>query len=164
VNAKQPIVVVYEGMQNAPEVLSVVVDGPIKTLEDLKGKTIGLASDRDQITAQVVLDTAGISIDEVQTVVVGDSGPVVAKAVKDGQIAAYAAGINDTTVLSAFDIKMEDLTPPDVKINPANTFSVWKDRLDELRPDLEKFFRVWAMATAAGKIDRDTVAKMCQKS
>jgi NitT/TauT family transport system substrate-binding protein len=147
-------------MQNAPEVLSIVVDGPIKSLEDLKGKTIGLASDRDQVTAQVVLDTAGIDIEEVSTVVVGDSGPVVAKAIKDGAIQAYAAGINDTTVLAAFDIKMQDLTPAEVKINPANTFSVWKDRLDELRPSLEKFFRVWAMATRAGKLDRDTVAKM----
>ena len=160
VNAKLPIVVVYEAMQNAPEVLSIVVDGPIKSLEDLKGKTIGLASDRDQVTAQVVLDTAGIDIEEVNTVVVGDSGPVVAKAIKDGAVVAYAAGINDTTVLAAFDIRMQDLTPAEVKINPANTFSVWKDRLEELRPSLEKFFRVWAMATRAGKLDRDTVAKM----
>ena len=120
VNAKLPIVVVYEAMQNAPEVLSVVIGGPIKSLEDLKGKTIGLASDRDQVTAQVVLDTAGIDIEEVNTVVVGDSGPVVAKAIKDGAIEAYAAGINDTTVLAAFGIKMQDLTPPEVKINPAN--------------------------------------------
>jgi len=164
VNAKLPIVVVYEGMQNAPEVLSVVVDGPIKSLEDLKGQTIGLASDRDQVTAQVVLDTAGINVDDVETVVVGDSGPVVANALKDGSVVAYAAGINDTTVLAAFGIKMQDLTPAEVKINPANTFSVWKERLDELRPGLEKFFRVWSMATRAGKLDRATVAKMSKAS
>ena len=162
VNAKQPISVVYEAMQNAPEVLSVVVDGPIKSLEDLKGKTIGLASDRDQVTAQVVLDTAGISIDDVSTVVVGDSGVVVAKAIQNESVQAYAAGINDTTVLAAFGIVMQDLTPPEVKINPANTFSVWKPRLDEIRPQMEKFFRVWSMATRAGKLDRDTVAKMCK--
>ena len=164
VNEKLPIKVVYEAMQNAPEVLSVVVDGPIKTLEDLKGKTIGLASDRDQVTAQVVLGSAGISIDEVSTVVVGDQGPVVAKSLKDDSVQAYAAAINDTSVLAAFGIKMTDLTPPDLKLNPANTFSAWGPRLDELRPDLEKFFRVWAMATRAGKLDRDTVAKMSKAS
>lgn len=164
VNAKQPIVVVYEAMQSAPEVLSVVVGGPIKTLADLKGQTIGLASDRDQVTAQVVLDTAGISIDDVSTVVVSDQGPVVAKAIQDGAIVAYAAGINDTTVLAAFGIKMQDLTPPDVKLNPANTFSVWQPRLDELRPHLEKFFRIWAMATRSAKVDPETVAKMCKAS
>lgn len=162
VNAKQPIAVVYEAMQNAPEVLSIVVGGPYKTLEDLKGTTIGMASDRDQVTAQVVLGSAGIDIDEVTTVVVGDSGPVVAKAIKDNTISAYAAGINDTTVLAAFGIEMQDLTPPAIKINPANTFSVWKPRLDEIRPDLEKFFRVWSMATRAAKLDPETVAKMCR--
>jgi NitT/TauT family transport system substrate-binding protein len=61
VNAKQPISVVYEAMQNAPEVLAVPADSPIKDVSELKGKIIGLASDRDQVTAQVVLDTAGIS-------------------------------------------------------------------------------------------------------
>jgi NitT/TauT family transport system substrate-binding protein len=162
VNEKLPISVVYEGMQNAPEVLSVDVDGPIKTLEDLKGKTIGLASDRDQVTAAVALGSAGIGIDEVTTVVVGDSGPIVAKALQDKSIQAYAAGINDTTVLAAFGIKMQDLTPPDLKLNPANTFSVWKPRLEEIRPKMEKFFRVWSMATRAAKLDPDTVAKMCK--
>jgi NitT/TauT family transport system substrate-binding protein len=58
VNAKLPIRVVYEAMQNAPEVLSVAADSPIQSVADMKGKTIGLASDRDLITAQVVLDTA----------------------------------------------------------------------------------------------------------
>ena len=75
VKAQQPVAVVFEGMQYAPEVMIVREDSPIQSVADLKGKTIGLASDRDQITAQVALDTAGITIDEVETVVVGDPGP-----------------------------------------------------------------------------------------
>lgn len=164
VNAKLPIRVVYEAMQNAPEVLAVRDDSPIKSVAEMKGKTIGLASDRDQVTAQVVLDTAGISIDEVRTVVVGDTGPVMAKALRDNEIDALAAAINDMTTIEANGIKTRDITPPEVKINPANTFSVWEPRMEELRPHLEKFFRAWAMATAAGKIDRDAVAKMAAKS
>ena len=164
VNAKQPIKVIYEAMQNAPEVLAVVDTSDITSLDQLKGKVIGLASDRDQITAQVVLDTAGISIDEVQTVVVGDSGPVVAKALKDNQIQAIASAVNDLAVLAPMGIKTRDLTPPEVKVNPANTFSVWVPRMEELRPRLEKFFRVWAAATAAAKIDRDAVARICAKA
>jgi NitT/TauT family transport system substrate-binding protein len=164
VNAKLSIKVVYEAMQNAPEVLAVREDSPIKSVAELKGKTIGLASDRDQVTAQVVLDTAGISIDDVKTVVVGDAGPVMAKALRDNEIDAIAAAINDMTTIEANGIKTRDLTPPEVKINPANTFSIWEPRMEELRPDLEKFFRVWAMGTAAGKIDREAVAKMSAKS
>jgi ABC-type nitrate/sulfonate/bicarbonate transport system substrate-binding protein len=160
VNEKLPIKVVYEAMQSAPEGLFVPVDGPVKSIGDLKGKTIGMASDRDQVTVSIVLGSADVSADDVSTVVVSDQGPIVAKAFQDDAIQGYAAGVNDTTVLAAFGYKMQDLTPPDLKINPANTFSVWEPRLEELRPDLEKFFRVWAMATRAGKLDRDTVATM----
>lgn len=164
VNAKLTIKVVYEAMQNAPEVVAVRDDSPIQNVSELKGKTIGLASDRDQVTVQVVLDTAGISIDEVKTVVVGDTGPVMAKAFRDNSIDAIAAAINDLTTIESSGMKTRDITPAEVKINPANTFSVWEPRIEELRPHLEKFFLVWTMGTAAAKIDREAVSKMSAKS
>jgi len=81
----------------------------------------------------------------------------------DVPIAYHDEGL-DEEVLAAFGIKMHDLTPPDLKLNPANTFSVWGPRLDELRPDLEKFFRAYAMATRAAKVDPEAVAKMSKMS
>ena len=57
---------------------------------------------------------------------------------------------------------MRDLTPPRLKINPANTFTVLKSRVDELRPRLEKFLRVWAMATRAAKLDPERVSGLCR--
>jgi NitT/TauT family transport system substrate-binding protein len=162
-NAKQPVKVVYEAMQNAPEGLYVPEGGEVKTIADLKGKTIGLAGDRDRVTSEIVLQTAGMKGEDVSMVVVGTSGPVMAKALQENQVQAFSGAINDLTVVAAFGIKLTDLTPPEVKVNPANTFSVWGPREEELRPKLEKFFRVWAMATVAGKIDPETVARMCQK-
>ncbi len=159
---QQPIASVYESMQNAPDVLAVVVGGPIGSLADLKGQTIGLASERDLITAKLVLSTAGTDIQDVSTVVVGDRGPDVAKAIEQKRIVAYAASINDTTVLTAFGISMRDLTPPWLKINPANTFTVLNSRVDELRPRLEKFLRVWSMATRAAKLDPERVSSLCR--
>jgi len=159
---KLPVSAVYESMQHAPDVLAVAADGPINSLEDLKGQTIGLASERDRAAAKIVLDTAGIDTSEVSTVVVGDTGSVVAKAIRDEDIVAYAAGMNDTTVLAALGIEMRDLTPRELKANPANTFCVWSPRMDGLRPHLEKFFRVWAMATRSAKLDPQLVAGMCR--
>jgi NitT/TauT family transport system substrate-binding protein len=159
---QQPIASIYETMQRAPDVLAVVVGGPIGSLADLKGQTIGLASERDLLTAQLVLSTAGISIHDVSTVVVGDHGPDVARAIEQKRIVAYAASINDTTVLTAFGIRMRDLTPPQLKINPANTFTVLKSRVDELRPRLERFLRVWSMATRAAKLDPERVSSLCR--
>jgi hypothetical protein len=36
--------------------------------------------------------------------------------------------------------------------------------MEEKRDILQTFFKVWAMAAKAGKIDPETVAKMCQKA
>ena len=160
VKAQQPVAVVFEGMQYAPEVMIVREDSPIQSVADLRGKTIGLASDRDQITAQVALDTAGITIDEVETVVVGDSGPVLARSVRDNQVDVVAAAANDMTVLEANDIPSRDITPPEVSENPANSFVIHKDRIEELRPVVTAFLRAWAKGAEAAKIDRDAVAAM----
>jgi NitT/TauT family transport system substrate-binding protein len=159
---RQPIASIYESMQNAPDVLAVVADGPIGSLADLKGQTIGLASERDLVTARLVLGTAGIDIKDVSTVVVGDRGSDVARAIEQKRIAAYAASINDTTVLTAFGISLRDLTPPWLKINPANTFTVHNSRVDELRPRLEKFLRVWSMATRSARLEPAMVSSLCR--
>jgi NitT/TauT family transport system substrate-binding protein len=164
VRAQQPVKVVFEGMQYAPEVLIVRDDSPIQSVADLKGKTIGLASDRDQITAQVALDTAGITIDEVSTVVVGDSGPVLARAVRDSEVDVVAAAANDMTVLEANDIPSRDITPPEVSENPANSFVIAESRIEELRPTVTAFLRAWAKGAEAAKIDRDAVAAMARQS
>jgi NitT/TauT family transport system substrate-binding protein len=163
VNAQQPVAVVFEGMQYAPEVMIVREDSPIQSVADLKGKTIGLASDRDQITAQVALDTAGITIDEVETVVVGDSGPVLARAVRDSTVDVVAAAANDLTVLEANDIPSRDITPPEVSENPANSYVIHKDRIEELRPVVTAFLRAWAKGAEAAKVDRDAVAAILRE-
>jgi NitT/TauT family transport system substrate-binding protein len=163
VREKLPIKVVYEAMQNAPEGLFVPEGGEVKTLQELKGKTVGLASDRDQATTRIVLESVGMSIDDVKTVVVGNGGPVIAKAIRDKTVQGFAAAANDLAILASEGITFTDLTPPEIKVNPANTFSVWEPTLEEKRPMLEKFFKVWAMATHAGKVAPQIVAKMSKK-
>jgi ABC-type nitrate/sulfonate/bicarbonate transport system substrate-binding protein len=162
VDAGRPIAAVFESMQKAPDVLSVVDGGPIATLADLRGRTIGLASDRDLVTARLVLDTAGVDISEVRTIIVGDHGPAVAETIRSGQIDAYAASVNDVTVLVPLGIVLRDLTPPALKANPANSFCIEASRLEELRPQLGTFFRAWSMAIRAAKLDPEAVAAMCQ--
>lgn len=163
-NADQPIKVVFEGMQFAPEIVFVPADSEAQSVADLVGTTVGLASDRDQITLQVALDAVGHTIDEVSTVVVGDSGPVLATSLRDGRVSAIAAGVNDATVVAANGIPYRDVTPAQVRENPANSFVVYEPRLDELRPVIAKFLRAWAKGAEAAKIDREAVAAMCAKS
>lgn len=163
-NADQPIKVIFEGMQYAPELVFVKADSSAQSLEDLLGTTIGLASDRDQVTLQVALDAVGHTIDEVSTVVVGDAGPVLAASLRDDKVSAVAAAVNDATIVAANGTPFRDVTPPQVKQNPANSFVVYAPRVEELRPVVTKFLRAWARGAEAAKIDRDAVAAMCAKS
>lgn len=163
IGANVPISVVYEAMQFAPEGIATQADSEVKSMKDLKGTTVGLASDRDQVTLQIALDAEGMSIDDVDTVVVGDAGPVMAKAFRDKTISAFAGGINDWSLLGANGIPIREITPAAVEENPANNLTILKERTEELRPVLTKFLRCWTKGAMAGKIDPQVVAGIARE-
>ena len=164
VNTKQPISVIYEVMQFAPEGIAVKADSPIVGLADLKGKTVGLASDRDQITTIISLETVGLSIDDVTTVVVGDQGPILARSMIGGQIDAFAGGSNDLAAIEANDVAIRNITPAAVSQNPGNSIVIWNGRKDELRDSVTRFLRAWSMANMAAVLDIKTVAAIMNKT
>ena len=69
---------VFEVMQNAPEAIGVLDSSAYDSVDDLAGTTVGLVSDRDRAFLQASLSVVGKSIDDVQTVVLGESGPTLA--------------------------------------------------------------------------------------
>ncbi|NND49164.1 MAG: ABC transporter substrate-binding protein [Rhizobiales bacterium] len=161
-NANQPGAVIYEAMQFAPEGLFVMADSDVKGLRDLKGKVVGLASDRDQITTIVALDSVGISIDEVSTVVVGDSGPVMANALTSGQIAAFAGGGSDRAGIESAGVKTRNITPTAVSQNVGNSWAAWKPRFEDIRGDVTLFLKGYSMGSHAGVMDPKTVGAICR--
>lgn len=163
VDSGQDIAVIYEDMQYAPEALFVAGDSPIKEISELKGKTIGLASDRDRITVEVALNSVGIDISEVETVVVGDAGATLANAFRQQTVAAVAGGTSDMAAVEANGIAIRNITPPAVSENPANSFVIWRPRMEELRPLVSKFLRAWAKGAAAAPLDMDVAAAMLKQ-
>jgi NitT/TauT family transport system substrate-binding protein len=162
-NAGQDGSVIYEVYQYAPDILAVLADSPIQGVEELRGKTIGLASDRDQITAIIALLSAGLEIGEVSTVVVGDSGPLLASSLQKGSIDAFVGSTGDLAGINAAGVATRNITPREVVENPGNSFVIWNPRKDELRPHVEGFLRAWAMAAHAGVLDTATVKAVCRK-
>lgn len=163
-NAGQPVSVVYEVMQYAPERVVVMADSTIQGMTDLKGKTVGLASDRDQITLQMMLDFVGMSIEDVTTVVVGDSGPVLARALTEGQIDAFAGGPNDANGIESAGIKLRNITPPQASENPGNSFVILGTRAEELREPLTRFLRAYSKANNASLLGYKTIAAIWKKN
>jgi ABC-type nitrate/sulfonate/bicarbonate transport system substrate-binding protein len=162
-NAGEPGSVIYEVYQFAPDILAVLADSPIQKVEELRGKTIGLASDRDQITAIIALLSADIAIDEVSTAVVGDSGPLLAKALTDGTIDAFVGSTGDLAGINAAGVETRSITPAEVVENPGNSWVIWNPRKEELRTSAEGVLRAWAMAAHAGVLDTKTVKAICRK-
>jgi NitT/TauT family transport system substrate-binding protein len=163
IDSGQPVKVVYEAYQFGPETIDTPADGPIKTLADLKGKTIGLASDRDLITAVIALEAGGIDVSEVKTVVVGESGPIIVKALQDDTIQAYTGGPVERLSILAGGIELRNLTPPQVSNVPGNSLVAWAPTLEEKRPLIQGFLRAWAQSQHAGVLDTKAVMSACKK-
>jgi NitT/TauT family transport system substrate-binding protein len=159
-----PVKVVYEAVQHAPDGIVVIDESPIKSLADLKDTTIGLASDRDIITTAIALNSIGATLEgmNVKTVVVGDSGPVMAKSLIDGAVQAFAGGASDRAGIEAAGVKIRNITPVEVLHQPANNFTVWGPTLEEKRPMIQAFLKGWAMAQFAGLVDTKLTASACR--
>jgi NitT/TauT family transport system substrate-binding protein len=164
VDVGKPIKVVYEAFNFAPEGIVVTADSPIQGLADLKDKTIGMASDRDLITTIIALDSIGETLESynVTTVVVGDSGPVMAGALMNKTIDAFAGGSSDRAGIEAAGVQIRNITPPEVSQNPGNSHAAWGPTLEEKRPLIEKVLRGWAQAQHAAVVDTKLVASVCR--
>ncbi len=160
-----PIKVIYEAYNFAPEGIVVTADSPIQGLADLKDVTIGMASDRDLITTIIAMDSIGATLEgnNIQTVVVGDSGPVMAGALRDKTIDAFAGGSSDRAGIEAAGIKIRNITPPEVSRNPGNSWTAWGPSLEENREKINKLLRGWAMAQHAGVVDTKMTASVCRE-
>jgi NitT/TauT family transport system substrate-binding protein len=163
VNAGQPIKVLYDTHQVVTDFIVVRADSPAQSMKDLEGKIIGLASDRDRLTAAIALNAGGMSIDQVQTVVVGDAGPVLARALTEGTIDAFAGGTTDRSGLIAAGVQIRNITPSEALSNIGNSIVAWGPTLEEKRPMITAFLKAWAESAHAGVLDQRAVYMACQK-
>lgn len=160
VNAGAKINTVYEVMQNAPEGIAVLSAGNVKSISDLVGTTVGLVSDRDRAFLQAAMAIAGHSIDDVKTVVLGESGPTLAAAIRDGKVSAISGSVFDWATLQAAGIGLTLITPEELLASPANTFAMDAGKIDEKREAIEGFLRAWSKGVHVSTFNPDVVEKM----
>lgn len=154
---------VYEVMQNAPEAIGVLDSSQYDSMDDLVGTTVGLVSDRDRSFLQAAMNAVGKSIDDVQTVVLGESGPTLAAAIRDGQVSAISGAAPDWIALNANGINVRLITPEELLSSPANTFAASVDTLEEKRPAMEGFLRAWSKGMYVSKNNPAMVAQALRK-
>jgi len=163
-NAGAEISTVYEVMQNAPEGVAVLSGGTYKTMSDLIGTTVGLVSDRDRAFLQAALDVTGHSIDDVNTVVLGESGPTLAAAIRDGKVSAISGSVFDWAGLQAAGIALDLITPDELLASPANTFAINTNMIEEKRAAMEGFLRAWSKGMYVSMVNPAVVETMLRQA
>jgi NitT/TauT family transport system substrate-binding protein len=132
----------------------------IDSLEDLEGLKVGVASEEDETFLAIALGFAGLSLDDVETVVTGAAGATTADALRKGNISAFSGAVSDFAALKAAGVDLLDITPEDISATPAGSMVVDSAKFKE-NPDLIiGFLRAYAKATYAGLYDPDAMQAM----
>jgi NitT/TauT family transport system substrate-binding protein len=130
-------------------------DSNIKDIAGVAGKTVGLESEESTRFLDAMLDAAGVSKDDVDTAVVGTSGPLVAKTFEDDKIQAYVGNASDFTALAANGVPLRNITPEDVGRIDGNPLATLPGTLKEKRAAIVGFLRAWAKAQHVGQVNRE---------
>ncbi|MFI0419635.1 ABC transporter substrate-binding protein [Spongiactinospora sp. 9N601] len=130
----------------------------IRSVADLKGKNVGLASpDQDRAYLTAALKKAGMTIGDVTTTMVGPGSPSVAQTLQSGRIAAYAGTLTDFFAFDEAGLPVRDITPQGLGGLPVGGYIVRARSLSD-GDTLVRFFRALARGTYAG-IERPKVAE-----
>jgi NitT/TauT family transport system substrate-binding protein len=112
---------------------SVPEDSAIQSVDQLKGKAIGVTSAGDGAIplVEAVLADSGFSKGDYKLPVIGPGGPAAAQALKSGRVAAYAHGISDIGGMETVaKVKLRSIMPEKFVGLPGNVLTVRQGALD----------------------------------
>jgi len=159
-NAGFDVASVYEVHRPIPQGIYVEETSPIYSVIDLQGRTVGLGSNRDLSGLEIALAHEQVSMDAVDTVVVGDAGPILNSVFSKGFADAFAGSLASVVPLAAHGIRVRDITPGSVKSAPINSYVMLRSRMEELRPGICGFLRAWSKGVYIGSQDIEIIAAM----
>ena len=136
----------------------VPADSEIQSFADLRGKTVGLASEEDSSTLKAQLLDAKIPEGEVETVTVGTAGATIKNTFEEGKIDAYVGATSDFTALRATGVELRNITPEGVAAIDGNPTAVTPETLQGNRDAIVRFLRAWTKGQYVGLKHRDVVA------
>jgi NitT/TauT family transport system substrate-binding protein len=126
------------------------VDGDIDSLEDLRGKELGISDvgGGEVGFVELVLEKLGLT-EDVKLRPVGAGGPTVHNALKTGRIAAYAGFTNDLAGVEAAGLKLKNILPAEYDSLPGDVVVVTDETLrsDQDRETIIKVMRAWNRGT-----------------
>jgi ABC-type amino acid transport substrate-binding protein len=150
-------------------VFSVVAttDSGTKSIDDLRGKALGVTDlgGGEIPLVHAVLADAGLEPGkDVELKVVGPGGATAYKALKDGEVAAFAGAINDLVPLESQGLRFEIILPEDFAHLPNDYLAVTEDGMNDpkLIEMLKGFQKAWLTGVLYGEqYPEDGLNRIC---
>jgi len=143
-----------------PDTFDIVVpaDSPVKTMADMKGKTIGLsdlAGGEVPMTRASIVSTGLKEGADVKLVVAGEGDPTTVRSFNEDRIQAYAGAKRDILLIPAQGLPVRSITPEIIAAFPGDALSVRLDTFEEDPELLAKFVRATLKGWAWGMANPD---------
>lgn len=123
----------------------------IRSIEDLKGKTVGVSdlSGGEVPLVRAVLAEAGlVEGRDVRILPVGDGSALTLNALQSGQVDAYSSSLFDIAAIRASGVEMTTILPKEAQDFPANGIVVTAEALEADPAMFEGFLRATAKGVA----------------
>lgn len=157
--------VVYEVMHGAVEGIFVLDGAEAQSLADLGGTTIGIVGESDRGLLLSALGHAGLTGDDVTIAVLGESAPLLANSLDNGQVSAVVGAISDFVAIASQGIEVRSVLPPEMSEMPANNFAMRADNIGGENEELvQGFLRAWAKSSYAGLVDLEATRMMAMEA
>jgi len=116
IDAGANLIVVYDYWNVAAEGLVTLEDGPNNPADV---QTVGLVTDSDAATVEIIWASLGLDPDSVTTITVGESPAIQAEALLNGTVDAVAGAISDFIGIQASGVAIKDIAPPEFRASPS---------------------------------------------
>lgn len=133
-------------------------DSGITTMEDLKGKTLGVSElpGGEMPMVRASLATAGLQEGaDVNMIIIGEGDATTVRALENGQAQAYSSSKRDVIAINSQGIETTVITPEEVQKFPGDGIAVTAETLEEDPEMVEGFVRASLKGRAFGLANLD---------
>jgi NitT/TauT family transport system substrate-binding protein len=157
IDAGADLKVVYDYWNVAAEGLVTLADGPSTPAEV---KTVGLVTDSDAATVEIIWASLGLDPASVNTITLGESPAILAESLENGSVDAVAGAISDFIGIQAAGVQLKDIAPAEFRASPSASFIVTPDSIANNGACIQGFLRAWAKGTYAGLVNPEATQAM----
>ncbi|WP_285025236.1 ABC transporter substrate-binding protein [Plantibacter sp. ME-Dv--P-122b] len=143
------LVLMYNYIRQQTGSIAVLADGPITSLSDFEGATIGQASlgTSNMLLSNGILHTEGLEADtDFSNLAVG-TGAAARQALENGQVDALSLWDTEYAAMEATGVELRYFTTPEVESLFSTSYFTTRDYLDEHAEEAAGFGRAMAKAT-----------------